>query len=116
FAFDLFRANVSVIQSDNAVLNAHLDTNHVYLKKTKEALLNLFEIIKILNYDKEFIKQIPLLKTYFSLKKNGFFLILKPIFWCIKPTLFLCLKSGVFFLWMFDLYKLIEFSRIQSVK
>ncbi len=116
FAFDLFRANVSVIQSDNAVLNAHLDTNHVYLKKTKEALANLVEVLKILKYDKEFIKQIPLLKTYFSLKKNGFLLILKPIFWCIKPTLFSCLKSGVFFLWMFDLHKLIEFSRIQSVK
>ena len=116
FAFDLFRANVTVIQSDNAVLNAHLDTNHVYLKKTKEALANLVEVLKILNYDKEFIKHIPLLKTYFSLKKNGFLLILKPIFWCIKPTLFSCLKSGFFFLWMFDLYKLIEFSRIQSVK
>ena len=116
FAFDLFRANVSVIQSDNAVLNAHLDTNHVYLKKTKEALANLVEVLKILKYDKEFIKHIPLLKTYFSLKKNGFLLILNPIFWCIKPTLFLCLKSGAFFVWMFDLYKLIEFSRIQSVK
>ena len=116
FAFDLFRADVSVIQSDNAVLNAHLDTNHVYLKKTKEALANLVEVLKILKYDKEFIKHIPLLKTYFSLKKNGFLLILNPIFWCIKPTLFLCLKSGAFFVWMFDLYKLIEFSRIQSVK
>jgi len=107
---------VSVIQSDNAVLNAHLDTNHGYLNKTKEALANLVEVLKILKYDKEFINQIPLLKTYFSLKKNGFLLILKPIFWCIKPTLFLCLKSGVFFLWMFDLHKLIEFSRKQSVK
>ena len=116
FAFDLFRANVSVIQSDNSVLNAHLDTNHVYLKKTKEALANLVEVLKILNYDKEFIKHIPLLKTYFSLKKNGFLLILKPIFWCIKPTLFSYLKSGTFFVWMFDLYKLIEFSRIHSVK
>lgn len=116
FAYDLFRANVSVIQSDNAVLNAHLDTNHVYLDKTKEALANLVEVLKILKYDKEFIKHIPLLKTYYSLKKNGFLFILKPIFWCIKLNLFLCLKSGVFFLWMFDLYKLIEFSRIQSVK
>ena len=116
FAFDLFRSNVTVIQSDNSVLNAHLDTNHVYLKKTKEALANLVEVLKILKYDKEFIKHIPLLKTYFSLKKNGFLLILNPLFWCIKPALFSCLKSGVFFLWMFDLYKLIEFSRIQSVK
>ena len=116
FAFDLFRANVSVIQSDNAVLNAHLDTNHVYLKKTKEALANLVEVLKILKYDKEFIKHIPLLKTFFSLEKKGFLFILKPIFWCIKPTLFSCLKSGAFFVWMFDLYKLIEFSRIQSVK
>ena len=116
FAFDLFRVNVSVIQSDNAVLNAHLDTNHVYLKKTKEALANLVEVLKILKYDKEFIKHIPLLKTYFSLEKKGFLFILKPIFWCIKPTLLSCLKSGTFFVWMFDLYKLIEFSRIQSVK
>ena len=116
FAFDLFRANVSVIQSDNSVLNAHLDTNHVYLKKTKEALANLVEVLKILKYDKEFIKHIPLLKTYFFVKNKGFLLFLKPLFWCIKPTLFSCLKSGTFFVWMFDLYKLIEFSRIQSVK
>ena len=116
FAFDLFRANVTVIQSDNAVLNAHLDTNHVYLKKTKEALANLVEVLKILKYDKEFIKHIPLLKTYFFVKNKGFLLFLKPLFWCIKPTLFSCLKSGTFFVWMFDLYKLIEFSRIHSVK
>ena len=107
---------MSVIQSANSVLNAHLDTNHVYLKKTKEALANLVEVLKILKYDKDFIKHIPLLKTFFSLEKKGFLFILKPIFWCIKPTLFSCLKSGVFFLWMFDLYKLIEFSRIHSVK
>ena len=105
---------MSVIQSDNAVLNAHLDTNHVYLKKTKEALANLVEVLKILKYDKEFIKHIPLLKTYFSLKKKGFLFILIPIFWCIKPTLFSCLKSGAFFVWMFDLYKLIVFNKLNK--
>lgn len=116
FAFDISKANIAITQSDNSVLNAHLDTNDVYLKKTNEALINLVEVLKILKYDKEFIKQIPLLKTYFLLKNRGFLLFSKPFFWCIKPILFTCLKSGTFFVWMFDLYKLIEFSRIHSVK
>ena len=116
FAFDISKANISITQSDNSVLNAHLDTNNVYLKKTNEALANLVDVLKILKYDKEFIKQIPLLKTYFLLKNKGFLLFLKPFFWCIKSPLHSCLKSGTFFVWMFDLYKLIEFSRIHTVK
>ncbi len=116
FAFELSQSKIQIYQCNNPVLNAHLDSNEEYLKKTDEAIKNLAEVLKIIHYDSEFIKQIPLLKNYFLLKNSKLLIVLKPFFWMIKPSLNRFLKSGIFFLWMFDLYKLIGFTRLHVIK
>ncbi len=106
FGFELKNAGIKIKYIDNPVLNGELENNKIFLKKTEQSIENLIYILELLNYDKGFISEVSLLKTYFKLKKykldfwvNLFFIVKrKPLKWL--------LEKGIIFLGWFDFYKL----------
>lgn len=110
FGIQLTREKCKIQHMENPVLNIHLDTNVVFLKKTENALSNL---VKIYSMKEQFpeIEEIKLIHFYERISKqrlNGFVSL---VFTLGKPILYILLKSGFFMLWMFDFYKLGLFIR-----
>lgn len=114
FGFQLYKAAIAIRHIDNPVLHGSLATNREYLQKTRSAIHNLINILLIVNNDPEFVQGVPLLRTFFSLKKSGFhnvfYFLSKPL---INTTSFL-LSHGFVSLWLFDLFKISLFTSLHS--
>ncbi len=104
FGYWLEKKMVMVHHINNPVLNGHLETNKEYLKQTKQAVVNLTCILSYLNYDAAFIKNVPLLRFYYKVKRLE--VLLRLIFSIKKPVIEGLLKGGYIHLAMFDFYKL----------
>ena len=106
FGFQLYKAGIEIKRIDNPVLHGSLSTNEEFLQKTTSAVHNLINVLLIVNNDPEFVQGIHLLRTFFPLKKSGFY---KVFYFLSKPliniTSFL-LHKGLVSIWIFDLYKL----------
>jgi hypothetical protein len=87
-------------------MNGELETNEEFLVKTENSLINLKLILDLLNYDKGFIDEVNLLRTYYKIRKIKVDLIIFMIFSLIKNLLRKLLISGVVNLKLFDFYKL----------
>ncbi|MBL4706961.1 MAG: glycosyltransferase family 2 protein [Flavobacteriales bacterium] len=106
FGFELMKKKVSIQHVENVVLNGDLDTNMEYLNKVKLSISNLLKIANNLEYDREFIRLIPLLKVYFQLKLFGFEIFLGIWFRLNRNRLEGKFKQGRVNLTSFDLYRL----------
>jgi len=116
FGFDLMKAGIRIEHINNPVLHGQLETNKKFLEKTKNSISNLLLILKEINYDPDFISNVSLLKTFFHIKKTGWYPILnffRPLF--ISLITFI-IKSGFINLRLFDLYKLLVLSRMYPRK
>jgi glycosyltransferase involved in cell wall biosynthesis len=106
FGFQLHKAGIPIRHIDNPVMHGSLATNQEFLQKTRSAIKNLIIILQLVNNDPEFVQGVPLLRTFFSLKKSGFY---KPFYFFSKPfisiTSFL-LRNGFVNIWLFDLFKI----------
>jgi glycosyltransferase involved in cell wall biosynthesis len=106
FGFQLHKAGIPINHIDNPVLHGHLATNEEFLQKTRSAINNLINILLIVNNDLEFVQSVPLLRTFFSLKKSGFY---KVFYFLSKPlisiTSFL-LRNEFESIWLLDLFKI----------
>ena len=110
FGIELDRNNIKIDHIENPVLNKHLDSNQLFLIKTKNAIQNL-----VLLYEKSTeipdIKRIRLILFYEKIKKWKLINFVNLIFLMCHPMLLKLMQSGCFFLWMFDFYKLGLFVR-----
>jgi glycosyltransferase involved in cell wall biosynthesis len=106
FGYELKKRNISVSYINNPVMNGELETNEEFLVKTENSLINLKLILDLLNYDKGFIDEVNLLRTYYKIRKIKVDLIIFMIFSLIKNLLRKLLISGVVNLKLFDFYKL----------
>lgn len=106
FGYDLNKAKVKINHVDNPVLNYQLDDNSTFLKKTKEGVSNLKQVLQIVAHDSEFLKSNKLSRTYVSLKKSKLNWLIYLGLASIHPLNHFLLKRGLFVLTMFDLYKL----------
>ncbi len=110
FGIELDRNNIKIDHIENPVLNKHLDSNELFLIKTKNAIQNL-----VLLYGKSSeipeIKRIRLIRFYEKIKKWKLINLVNLMFLIGRPMLLKLLQSGYFFLWMFDFYKLGLFVR-----
>ena len=106
FGYQLMKKQVSISHIDNAVLNGDLDGNEHYLTKSKESISNLLLIANYLNYDRDFIRLIPLLNVYFKVKLFGLEIFLQWWFKMNRNRLENKFKKGRVNLWVFDLYRL----------
>lgn len=114
FGFELAQNKVTVQHIDNPVLNKNLDDNSTFLAKTNEGLKSLLQVLEIIQHNEEFTKNIQLIRIHTHLKKNPFLKFLLSISMLSLPLLTLCLKKGFFTLRMFDLYKLLQFERLEK--
>lgn len=104
FGFHLKKKNVQVMHIHNPILNGDLETNSSYVLSAEKANDNLIKILGFLEYDKEFIKDVSLLKIYFkAVKFKG---LIRLVFKVLKPLLKKMLVLGFVNLYLFDFYKL----------
>ncbi len=104
FGFLLRKNNISITHIDNPVLNGDIETNPEYICKTNESVKNLVQILQFLEYDKELIHSISLLKFYNKIKKGNAFIHIS--FILFKPLIVFLLRNGYVNLYLFDYYKL----------
>jgi glycosyltransferase involved in cell wall biosynthesis len=110
FGFQLSRKKIKIQHIENPVLNKHLDSNEVFLRKTENAIGNLVQLYTMSEHFPE-IKKIKLIHFYEKITQQRLISIVSILFTLVKPILFVLLKSGYFRLWMFDFYKLGLFIR-----
>ncbi len=104
FGFELKKRNIKVLHINNAVLNGALEDNNSYILSTEKAVDNLITILRFINYDKQFIEDVRLLKAYYRCASCRQ-LILMP-FVILKPVIRYVLSKGYISLYLFEFYKL----------
>lgn len=104
FGYQLAKKNIEINHIDNPVLNGDVETNEVFLEKTKYGVINLIHILRFLEYDKDFIKNVNLLDYYQRTKAfRGIQYLLYKLF---KKPIYYFLEKGLVSLKLFDFYKL----------
>ncbi len=104
FGYHLKKNNISIRHIDNPVLNGDIETNAVFLEKTRKSIMNLRKILEYVDYDPAFSADIGLMQGYFKIAGiEPFFRI---FFIIVRPFIVFSLKRGWVTLWMFDIYKL----------
>ena len=114
FGFELKKRNININHINNPILNDDLRDNVNYISDTEKAIYNLTHIIEFIEYDKEFIEDVALLRTYYNLFK--FRKIILGVFVVFKPIIKYVLSKGYINLYLFDFYKLGTLSRIMNDK
>ena len=110
FGFQLKKNKIRILHIENPILNGYLEDNDEFLDKTELGLENLLNILQFLNYDKQFIEDVTLLKTHKIFRMIRLDLLIVFIFPFLKPALRLNLSKGFANLFWFDFYKLGFFS------
>jgi glycosyltransferase involved in cell wall biosynthesis len=106
FGFYLKQQGIEIMHIENPVLNGDLETNREFLEKTECGIDNLCRIVRKLNFDKEFIADVSLLRFFDKLRKYHVAGLLNLVFWIKRPVVKWMLIHGFNWIWLFDLYKL----------
>ncbi len=104
FGLELKNNNIVITHINNPVLNSELDTNTECLKKTRESILNLINILNDPKYKKDLMKDVAMLRFYNKVKKAEKLIGVSFLF--LKPIIAFLLKKGYVHLYLFDYYKL----------
>lgn len=110
FGIQLLQKKCSIQHLENPVLNKHLDSNSIFLKKTENAILNLLQIYSMRDQYPE-IREIKLIRFYEKITQQKLRKIVLLLFQLVRPFAVFFLRNGYFSLWMFDFYKLGLFIR-----
>ena len=106
FGFVLLQNKLKILHIENPVLNSCLDSNPIFLEKTKQSIQNLWFIHEEIQPNIDFINHVRLLKTYYNVKKYRAIPLLRFVNYFFGRLNEHFLKSGWFTLRMFDFYKL----------
>ena len=106
FGYQLKKNGIQVHHIDNPILNGEIEENAEYLKKTEKGICNLIQILPYVDYDKDFINDVRILKFYHKIKSYFLVNIIKFLFICHKPILRFLLVHGFVNLRLFNFYKL----------
>ncbi len=107
FGYELKKKNIEIAHIDNPVMNDVLDSNEVFLQKTELGLENLVFLSKKLNYEKDFIQEVNILKFYFFIKKIHLTSLLSISYFFFAKKIRQILQHGNTNLYLFDFYKLL---------
>ncbi len=103
FSFDLKQKNIKICHIDNPVLHFGIESSLIFIKKSEEALDNLFFLIQNQLIDKQYLK---ISKLYFLFKKYRIIYPFSLFFDCTKPIFLWQLQSNMPSILVFDLYRL----------
>ena len=106
FGYDLKKNNITVEHIDNPLIHIGLESNHLFLNKTKESIRNLKNIFHQNGYEKLLVEDIKLLAYYKFLKQTGLNFLVRWLFRVTKKMLEKNLVGKRPNLTIFDLYKL----------
>lgn len=106
FGYELMKRNILIQHINNPVIHLGLESNEEFLRKTREGIKNLNNILQIKTNDKKFSKEITLLSYYSKIEKLGLrsavFSIYKKYEYALRKNL-MSKKPSLF---LFDIYKL----------
>ena len=106
FGLELLKRNYTVIHIDNPLYHTGIDTNKVYLEKTRQGVENLKILLEQYPNTDELIENIRLLKYYMVLKKSRTTALFSLIFRMLKNIMLRNFNSKRPNLNLFNLYKL----------
>ncbi len=106
FGIELKNKGYSTIHIDNPLIHLGLDTNEVFLLKTKQSVESLFLLLKEPNIPKEFYDEVRLLNMYAKIKKFYLTGIVSFVFSITENAIEKNLTHKKPSLLLFDFYKL----------
>jgi hypothetical protein len=116
FGLELKRRNIPVIHIANPLIHIDLESTSEFLQKTGESIENLVILIKTGKIDKDYYKDVKILKTYFLLKKFRLSGIVNRVFNWFYNALYRNMSGTNPSLFLFDIYKLTMFCRAMREK
>jgi hypothetical protein len=106
FGYDLKKNNIKVLHIDNPLVHIGLESNSMFLGKTKESIRNLKNILDQNGYEKLLVEDIKLLYYYKFFQKTKLNLFAGFLFRISEKLLTRNLLSKNPNLFVFDLFKL----------
>jgi glycosyltransferase involved in cell wall biosynthesis len=106
FGYRLSQLGIAVHHIDNPVLNGEMETNRVYLEKTRIAVSNLVRILGFVENVQEFRQEVKLLRAYERLGRKRQLFLLRGFYPLAEPVVKALLGTGYGGMRLFDLYKL----------
>ncbi len=106
FGYDLKKNNIKVLHIDNPLVHLGLESNSVFLSKTRESIRNLKMIYNQNGYEKLLVEDIRLLLYYKFFRKSKLDLLASLIFKVSEKLLVRNLMSRHPNLFVYDLFKL----------
>lgn len=107
--YDLKYMFVPILHIDNTACHSQIDSNEVFLKKTREALQNLSRMISTGKIDED----IRLYKVFTRVRSVGFHVVLRLLYTLIGKAIENQISTSNPALWVFDIYRLMYLSYIQ---
>lgn len=104
FGYELAKKGIQIAHIENPILNGDIETNQLFLEKTKYGIENLKKLLQYVQNDPDLIQKVTLLKTYKKFEKFSFILI--PFFTIFNPLFYKLLRSKVHNVTLFNIYKL----------
>ncbi len=106
FGYELAKRNINILHIDNPVIHLGLESNEVFLKKTREGVKNLVRIKRLNRNEKRLIKDIALLDYYKHVEQLKLTHLIEILYKRNEHRLRRNLLSKHPNLILFDLYKL----------
>ena len=106
FGWELKKQGITVKHIDNSIIHKTLDETEVFIKKTENAVRNLWKIYQGISGKEEFTQDNSLLNNYVFLQKNHLSGVISLFFKIFRPLLYKNLLSEHPRIKVFDLYKM----------
>ena len=104
FGYELAKRGIQIEHIENPIMNGDIETNQLFLEKTKLGIENLKKLVQYVHNDPTLIQKVTLLKTYEKVRK--FTSLLVPFFRVFNPLFYKLLQSGLHNITLFNIYKL----------
>ncbi len=106
FGYDLKRNNIGILHIDNPLVHIGLESNSVFLRKTRESIRNLKIIFDQNGYEKLLVEDVKLLSYYQFFRKTKLDKLYKFVFRISEKLLLRNLTGRNPNLFVFDMFKL----------
>jgi len=116
FGLELKKHKIPVLHIQNPLIHIGLEATSEFLQKTGESIENLVILIKTGKLDREYYKDVRILRTYYFLKKYSLTGIVNRIFNWFSNAVYRNMSGSNPSLLLFDIYRLTMFCRAMRDK
>lgn len=112
FGYKLWERGSNVLHIDNPLIHLGLEPDHLFIRKTKAGLENLYHLTRLYNERREFTRMVRLLRVYYRVRKTGVLPLSEPITRKLLKRIEGRMLSSKPNLLFFDLFKLLYYSSL----